>query len=186
MLLAGDLYANRALTSRGGIGDVSGVWSAFADAFAWVAGVAGNHDDFHGKPARPLSMTHGSPRLLDGDVACFDGLTLGGVCGVIGKKTKPWRRPEAEYLAEIDTVLEHEPDVLILHESPQSPSPEHRGRGKASIRRAILSRAYSSPPLVISGHVGWEHPLDEVEGGPQFLNVEERIVLLTRAPWAPI
>ena len=78
-------------------------------------------------------------------------------------------------------VLGAAPDVLVLHESPRSPSPEHRGRGKASLTRAILEHAHAeAPPLVISGHVGWPEPLDEVEGGPQFLNVEERVVLLTR------
>ena len=181
VLLAGDLYAHRALTSRGGIGDVSVVWRAFDDAFAWVAGVAGNHDDFLGQTSRPRSMTLGSPRLLDGDVATFDGLTVGGVCGVIGENSKPWRRAEADVVGAITDVLDASPDVLILHESPQPPSKTHRGRGKPSLTRAILDHASGDhPPLVISGHVGWADPLDGVEGGPQFLNVEERVVLLTR------
>ena len=34
------------LDKRGGSGDVTGVWLAFADIFQWVAGVAGNHDTF--------------------------------------------------------------------------------------------------------------------------------------------
>jgi hypothetical protein len=187
VLLAGDLYARRALDARGGIGDVTGVWRAFDDAFAWVAGVAGNHDDFRGKAERPRAMTLGSPRLLDGDTATFGGLTVGGVCGVIGAAPKPWRRPEADFVTALIGVLGAAPDVLVLHESPRSPSPDHRGRGKASLTRAILEHAHAeAPPLVISGHVGWPDPLDEVEGGPQFLNVEERVVLLTRERLGPI
>ncbi len=182
VLLAGDLYAHRALTSRGGIGDVTVVWRAFDDAFAWVAGVAGNHDDFNGETTRPRNMTSGSPRLLDGDVATFDGLSIGGVCGVIGKKSKPWRRPEPDFVSALIDVLDDAPDLVVLHESPQPPSRQHRGRGKASITRAILSHASSeNPPLIVSGHVGWADPFDGVEGGPQFLNVEERVVVLTRA-----
>lgn len=46
VILAGDFYTVPALDRRGGSGDVTEVWHAFADEFAWVAGVAGNHDTF--------------------------------------------------------------------------------------------------------------------------------------------
>src|SRR5512145_3024463 len=45
-ILAGDLYSAPAGDKRGATGDVRPVWSAFAGSFAWVAGVAGNHDEF--------------------------------------------------------------------------------------------------------------------------------------------
>ncbi len=42
-LLAGDFYTVPALDKRGGTGDVTDVWRAFGECFAWVAG---NHDLF--------------------------------------------------------------------------------------------------------------------------------------------
>jgi hypothetical protein len=45
-ILAGDLYSAPGGDVRGATGDLRSVWSAFADAFAWVVGVAGNHDLF--------------------------------------------------------------------------------------------------------------------------------------------
>jgi hypothetical protein len=50
VLLAGDLHSLPDANKRGGHGDVAAVWEAFADAFAWVVGVAGNHDDVAGVP----------------------------------------------------------------------------------------------------------------------------------------
>ncbi len=44
VLLAGDLYSVPEANRRGGFGDVSSVWGAFAEFCVWVAGVAGNHD----------------------------------------------------------------------------------------------------------------------------------------------
>ena len=45
VVLAGDLYSVPTADKRGGFGDVASVWRAFAKRFAWVAGVAGNHDE---------------------------------------------------------------------------------------------------------------------------------------------
>lgn len=50
-ILAGDLYSVPEANKRGGYGDVADVWSAFASRFAWVAGVAGNHDDVSSVPS---------------------------------------------------------------------------------------------------------------------------------------
>ncbi len=187
VLLAGDFYVHPALRSRGGLGDVMGVWKAFGDAFGWVAGVAGNHDSFHGQVQRPAALQKGTTRLLDGDVVTLGGLRIGGVSGVLGTSKKPWRKPPHVYRSALQRVLEQEPDIVLLHESPQSPSPNHKGIGKAILTREILEHASTQhPPLVISGHVGWKDPLDAVEHGPQFLNVEERVVLLTRALLGPL
>ena len=57
--LAGDFYTVPALDKRGGTGDVSAVWRAFGDEFAWVAGVAGNHDTYgENSKARPRFPAH--------------------------------------------------------------------------------------------------------------------------------
>lgn len=50
LLLAGDFYTVPALDKRGGTGDVTAVWYAFAECFKWVAGVPGNHDLFGDRP----------------------------------------------------------------------------------------------------------------------------------------
>ena len=46
VVLSGDLYANQEADKMGVSGDVRPVWTAFAECFRWVAGVAGNHDTF--------------------------------------------------------------------------------------------------------------------------------------------
>ncbi|MBA2538397.1 MAG: hypothetical protein H0V17_02075, partial [Deltaproteobacteria bacterium] len=78
-ILAGDLYTVPDLAKRGGYGDVAPVWEAFAERFAWVAGVAGNHDDVGGVPKLGDGV-----HLLDGNVTVVDGLRIGGVGGIIG------------------------------------------------------------------------------------------------------
>ena len=45
VIMAGDMYSVPAANERGGFGSVASVWEAFAGPFAWVIGVAGNHDD---------------------------------------------------------------------------------------------------------------------------------------------
>jgi 3',5'-cyclic-AMP phosphodiesterase len=51
-LLAGDFYTVPALDKRGGTGDVTNVWLAFAEYFSCVAGIPGNHDSFGETPSR--------------------------------------------------------------------------------------------------------------------------------------
>src|SRR4051812_12692028 len=97
VILAGDLYSVPAANKRGGYGDVADVWAAFAERFAWVAGVAGNHDDVSGV-ARLGARVH----LLDGDLAEPDGLRIGGVGGIIGNPRKPGRRSEDQQLRTIE------------------------------------------------------------------------------------
>ena len=121
--------------------------------------------------------------MLDGDVVAMGGLRIGGVSGVIGDPERPWRRTEDAYLEALIRVLEQEPDVVVLHESPRPIDPGHAGGGKATLTRVLVEHASTArPPLVISGHVGWDEPLDPTGSGPQLLNVEERMVLLTCAP----
>ena len=94
-ILAGDLFARPRLDRRGGSGDVRGVWLALACRCRWVAGVAGNHDLFGPKPSVPdFQEFCGSPGVyfLDGEVVELDGLRIGGLSGVVGRPTRPWRR----------------------------------------------------------------------------------------------
>jgi hypothetical protein len=46
VVLAGDVYSEPRLEKRGGFGGARPAWLALRQRFRWVAGVAGNHDDF--------------------------------------------------------------------------------------------------------------------------------------------
>jgi hypothetical protein len=169
VVLAGDLYSVPAANKRGGYGKVADVWRAFADHFAWVAGVAGNHDDVSGV----LGLAD-HVHLLDGDRVTVDALVLGGVGGIIGDKAKPGRRPEISQLALVDRAIGDYVDLLILHEGPHGN--DHQ-RGNAAIRTTVEA---GGVPLVVCGHSHWHDPLAVYEFG-QFLNVDTRVVVLTRA-----
>ncbi len=155
-----------AANKRGGYGAVASVWQAFAERFAWVAGVAGNHDDTDG--VADLDRAH----LLDGDVVELDGIRIGGVGGIIGNKPKPGRRPEAKQLALVDRVLDAGIDILVVHEGP------HGGDHQpgSDVLRATIEAAPVA--LAICGHDHWREPLAAYDGG-QVLNVDSRVVVLT-------
>jgi len=171
VILAGDLYCVPAANRRGGYGDVSDVWVAFAERFAWVAGVAGNHDDV----ARVGTL---GPRvhLLDGELATLDGLRISGVSGIIGNPRKPGRRSEADQLDAIERAIDHGVDVLVLHEGPRGGA---RQPGNPAIRDAIEAGAVG---LTVCGHDHWRVPLADHAHG-QILNVDARVVVLVAPPF---
>jgi Icc-related predicted phosphoesterase len=168
-VLAGDLYSVPAANKRGGFGEVVEVWRAFADRFAWVAGVAGNHDDISGVDGLADHV-----HLLDGHRVTVDGLVVGGVGGIIGDKPKPGRRPEKAQLALVDRAIGDHVDLLILHEGPHGDDDQ---RGNAAIRTTIEA---AGVPFVVCGHCHWHEPLALYEFG-QVLNVDTRVVVLVRA-----
>lgn len=171
VVLAGDLYAE--LGKRGGLGDVRGVWRAFAP-FRWVVGVAGNHDAFSEDPRDREGLQRfkrRGHRVLDGDQVELDGLVFGGVSGIVGNPKKPNRRVLDDFACEL-AVASEGADVLVLHEGPDAPD----RRGNPDLRAALSGVA---PPLVICGHRHWSTPLAELPGGQQVLNVDARAVLLT-------
>jgi 3',5'-cyclic-AMP phosphodiesterase len=166
VILAGDLYSVPAANKRGGFGSVADVWRAFAERFAWVAGVAGNHDDITG--VAELERVH----LLDGEVVELDGIRIGGVGGIIGSKPKPGRRVESEQIAMIERAIDGTLDVLVLHEGPDGD--EERQRGNSTIRSLIEAGGVG---LTICGHDHWPAPLAAHEHG-QILNVDTRVVVM--------
>jgi Icc protein len=166
VILAGDLYSVPAANKRGGYGDVAEVWAAFAERFAWVAGVAGNHDDVSGV-ARLGERVH----LLDGAVAEPDGLRIGGVSGIIGNPRKPGRRSEADQLRAIERTIGCGLDLLVLHEGPRGGDKQP---GNPAIRAAIEAGGVG---LTICGHDHWRVPLAAHARG-QILNVDARVVVL--------
>jgi len=166
VLLAGDLYSVPAANKRGGYGDVANVWHAFAARFAWVAGVAGNHDD-----VSAVAAVGANVHLLDGALAEPDGLRIGGVGGILGNPRKPGRRGEDDQLAAIARTIGLGVDILILHEGPHGG--DHQP-GNAAIRRAIEAGAVG---LTICGHDHWRDPLTHHDHG-QILNVDARAIVL--------
>jgi 3',5'-cyclic-AMP phosphodiesterase len=173
VILAGDLFSVPEANKRGGFGAVADVWSAFAERFAWVAGVAGNHDDVSGVLA--LAEQNERIHLLDGDVVEVDGIRIGGVGLIIGSKQKPGRRLEAAQLALIERAIDGEVDILVLHEGPDG---DETQRGNSEIRSLVEAGEVG---LTICGHVHWPEPLAEHQTG-QILNVDTRVVVMTARP----
>lgn len=168
VVLAGDLYSVPTADKRGGFGDVASVWRAFAERFAWVAGVAGNHDK-----VTAVERT-GRVHLLDADIVALSGLRVGGVGLIAGNPARHGRREEDEQLARIVLVASEGVDLLILHEGPNGDG--NRQDGHPAIRAIIDEHA---TPLTICGHFHWESPLSCHPGG-HVLNVDSRVIVLTR------
>ena len=172
-LLAGDFYTVPALDKRGGTGDVSGVWNEFRQWFAWVAGVAGNHDLFGDqKKVHPdrIDRLH----FLEGDIEVIDGLRIAGLGGIIGNPSKPQRRTEEDYFRTLSSLLRGRPDILLMHDGPDGLESAQPGN---SMMRNLLEE--EPPGLVVRGHSHWENPFAEFPSGLQVLNVDARVVILT-------
>ncbi|QDT63693.1 metallophosphoesterase family protein [Calycomorphotria hydatis] len=172
--LSGDFYTVPLLDQRGGTGDVSKVWAAFADQFKWVVGVAGNHDLF-GEHFAPTSPPANNAFYLDGESTVVDGLRVAGIGGIIGNPRKPHRKTDQQVTELIEFLAMDEPDVLLLHDGPNHPESQLKGR---PIIRQTLEQY--GPSIVIRGHDHWQQPLVTLAGGTQVLNVDSRVVVLTR------
>lgn len=118
VILAGDLYSMPDAAKRGGHGDVTAVWEAFADRCAWVAGVLGNHDDLGGDAGIAALHARGNVHVLDGDAIARGGVRFSSVGYIGGDPAKRGRRDPDDQRALIDLLIEAPVDVLILHEGP--------------------------------------------------------------------
>jgi Icc-related predicted phosphoesterase len=177
IVLCGDLYVAPLLDARGGYGEVRGVWRAFADRFAWVIGVPGNHDRFGENAAeeRAFCATPGVFRL-DGDSKTVGGIRFAGLGGIIGKPTKPRRRERSDFLRTLKSLVDSRPDVLLLHQGPNVLDPRMPGDDDI---RGVLERA--GPLLVLCGHQHWKTARAELAPCVQVLNLEMRAAVFTRA-----
>ena len=176
IILAGDLYAE--VNRRGGVvGDVREIWLAFNRRFRWVAGVAGNHDSLGNTPLE-MQIFQQSRNIyyLDGEMKRNGELSLSGISGIFGKKSKPFRRPEKEFLKIIRELLKRSPDILILHEGPNDP--QANLVGQESIRRELESINLTNNLLVICGHSYWKVPMIVLNNGIQVLKVDGRAIVL--------
>lgn len=175
VILAGDFYTVPNLDKRGGSGDVLPVWQAFAKRFRWAVGVAGNHDTF-GDRDEPTRNVANNAQYLDCSSANLDGLEIAGIGGIIGYPNKLHRKTEEDYLTHAELLLEQRPDVLVMHDGPDSP--KRRLRGSSNIRQTIERFPKT---LVVRGHSHWTIPLVELANGTQVLNVDCRVVILHRS-----
>jgi hypothetical protein len=181
VLLAGDLFAREDLSRRGGVGDVRGVWRAFAAQHGFVAGVAGNHDAFGdgsddvvafaAEPGIHL-LDYGTPGLVPG--AQSHGLRIAGVSGIVGNPDKPWRKSRADLATGVERALALQPDVLLLHQNPGLPDvrrPDHTW-----LTELLTAQAQA---LVVFGHSYCHRPVLEL-GGCQLLASEGRAFWIER------
>lgn len=174
VLLCGDLYTDPQLGRRGASGDVRPVWQSFADSFRWVAGVAGNHDQF-GTTALEMRSFATQPKihLLDGECQEVDGLRIAGIGGIVGDPKKEQRRKEKDFVRLLKLLTLQKPDVLLLHQGPDVP--ELKLAGHEAVRNA-LHRA--TIPLILCGHVHWKIPVAQLYQHIQVVNLEGRGLLL--------
>ena len=173
VILAGDLYAAPGGDKRGATGDVRAVWRAFAEGYAWVAGVAGNHDTFGSPKDRQRLSALPQVHLLDTSWVTLGGLVIGGVQHIVGDPRRAGRVAEDDFFASLELVLEASPDVLVLHEGPHA---DRERRGNAAITSRLLA---SAPRLTVCGGEHWSEPLASMGAGGQVLNVDARALVLT-------
>ena len=172
-ILAGDFYTCPDLKGRGGTGDVTSVWQAFADEYRWVVGVAGNHDTF-GESGKPFSRTNA--HFLDGNRTEVDGIRFAGISGVVGSPRKNFRRTHENFVYELDEILQVQTDIAVRHDGPDAPA-ESGCRGIEDVRKVVDRRR---PGLVVRGHCHWPMPFVELSCGVQDLNVDATVAILTR------
>ena len=176
IILAGDLYAE--VNRRSGVvGDIREIWQAFHQRFCWVAGVAGNHDSLgNTREEIQIFKQNRSIYYLDGEIRRNGELNLAGISGIIGKKSKPFRRPEKEFIKAIRELLKQSPDILILHEGPDYP--QGNLVGKESIRKELEKINLTNNLLVVCGHSYWKIPMIALENGIQVIKADSRVIVL--------
>lgn len=168
VVLAGDLYSAPGGDVRGASGDVREVWEAFASAYRWVVGVAGNHDRFGEGRDRMRFEALDGVKLLDGDTVVLDGVRVGGVGEIIGDPDKPGRKSPTDFLSRLEHVVHDHPEVIVLHQGPEG--------GDDRPGEPLVTEALSGfEGTIVCGHVHWEPPRSD-DG--RVLNVDGRVVVL--------
>ena len=172
--LGGDLFAS--LTKRGGLGDVRTVWNKFKSSFKWVVGISGNHDAFGDTISFEEFRKAEEIYYLDKEFKEIDGIDIAGISGIIGKPDRVNRRSEEEYLAILKKLLSKNPNIILLHQTPNNYIEKIDGDEKIT---NIIEK--SNQTLVFCGHNHWDRPLLEFSNKTQVLNVDSRVVILKNA-----
>lgn len=173
VLLCGDLYAQRG--QRGASGNPLPVWLAFRQAFGWVIGVDGNHDLVSTEVAQRLQSEEHIYHIASPSIVAADQLHIAGVGGIIGRQDKPNRMDPASYLRYVRLLLQRQPDALLLHQSPDLGEKGLQGEA------LILDELAAGPETVVfCGHTHWDRPMVELNNGTKIVNVDSRLLILTR------
>lgn len=174
VLLAGDLFSAPRANQRGASGHVGEVWSAFAGAAEWVAGVLGNHDKLDRGELRALRK-RGRASVLDGELVDNDGVCVAGISGIIGARGKALRRTPEQFCQAVRLLSGQRPDVLVMHQPPRGPASDQLG--SPELTKALLKTEIE---LVVCGHCHWRDFVWDAPFG-RVLNVDGRVVILERA-----
>jgi Icc-related predicted phosphoesterase len=167
--LAGDLYDYPDCRKLGGTGDVTTVWNAFAKTFKTVVGVHGNHDIVN------ESKLERNAVILDGETTSILSMHIGGVCGIVGKKSRNHRKSEIEFKESLTNVCNKKNDIVLLHQGPDDPV--NQQLGQPFIREHLCKNGSS---IVFFGHCHWDEPCIEM-GNNQLLNVDNRIYIISES-----
>ena len=177
ILLTGDLQPSA------GTDDVLGVWQSLGITCAWIAGVAGNHDEFGDKRER----THGPPtfklpslHFFDDQVEQIGSMLIAGISGIVGNTCEPWVRSDAEFKAVVERLVREAPEVLLMHDGPNVAGTDLGGW--PSVRRVLEAAAEC---IVFRGHDAWQTVLATLPNGTQVVNVEGRVLVLRGANQSP-
>lgn len=171
VFLCGDMHAR--LDRRGGSGDVKNVWRAFNQHFGFVAGVAGNHDEFGDAESFESFKQEPGIHYLNEEIQKIAGIKIGGLSGIIGRPTKNFRNEEKRHLKILDKLLRHQPSFILLHEGPNDF--ELRQRGNLKIREVIEA---GKETVVCCGHTHWKQTFVRKENGTQVMNVDSKCLVL--------
>ncbi|MCX7746920.1 MAG: metallophosphatase family protein [Clostridia bacterium] len=171
VFLCGDLYAT--LEKKGGLGDVRAVWNKFNNNFKWVGGVAGNHDSFGSEIEFDEFKKREGIFYFDREIQVIENMKTAGISGIIGKQDRVNRIREEDYLKILEKLLMKRPDILLLHQTPNSPIDNLKGEEKI---RSIVEKY--TPTLAFCGHYHWKKALTELCNGTQVLNVDSRAAIL--------
>ncbi len=172
--LCGDLYAN--LEKRGSSGNPFSVWQAFAQDFAQVIGITGNHDDF-GTDLNRLKQIE-NVHFLANDLLQLNGLKIAGLSGIIGRIDKNFRLEEQFYLNAFEKLLKQQPDLVLTHLSPHFE--EYGFLGEPQLTTILEKYAEN---VLCCGHSYWNtHQVFTLENATQILNADSKVFILQAYP----
>ncbi|BFT31155.1 metallophosphoesterase [Alteromonas sp. D210916BOD_24] len=164
--LCGDLYDYPDFRKRGGTGDVTSVWNAFAKEFEQVIGVHGNHDQVQ------EDMLSENITILDGDEVTTNGIRFSGVSGIIGERERNQRKTEKTFLKLLKKSCDSASEIILLHQGPNDLVNDQFGNEAIN---ALLSKNGES--LIVFGHCHWTTPFVEL-GDNQLLNADGRAFII--------
>ncbi|WP_044208757.1 metallophosphoesterase [Flammeovirga sp. OC4] len=171
VLLCGDLYTS--LEKRGASGDVRKVWEEFNNYFEWVVGIAGNHDTFGNESEKEQFKSQENIHILHKEKIALNGMKIGGISGIIGRKDKVNRVQESDFLNGLTKLSQHELDFILIHETPDFPKNNEIGNSKI---REHIEKLNSI--RICCGHCNWDNSLANFDNGTQILNVDSKVILM--------